>query len=458
MSYKKLALDALTVNSANDRHGELENETAAIGWLFTNHEKAMRALAKDLAETGEVYEPPLVWPNGDAYLVFDGNRRVTCLKLIAEPKRAPSVELQAFFKGLKESWTGTFPTRLECQIEPDRERIDDILLRRHTGTRGGVGRNPWTDRMTATFVERTGKGGGVNVADEIEKRLQAAGALPARKIPWSTANRLLSSEGLRNRVGISVTRGKLQLTHDESLVLPIFRRVAEDLATRKVVLGDLWDNEGKVAYLDGLEAEGVLPLPPLTPPVAGSGAGAGPPANPNPGRGPNPGPGPGPGDPTAPPFAPQPQPAPKPSKRTTLIPQVSHAVVWQAHVQRHRQIWDELQFKLRLDDHPNAISVLFRVLFELAIDNYITRTNLTAVHPNDPLKNKVKKVGADLEAKNKIDGKYASLIRKLDNADGLFSIDTMNRYVHSPDFAPSPSHLTALWDQASRLIVVCLNA
>ena len=91
--------------------------------------------------------------------------------------------------------------------------------------------------MTATFVDRTGKGGGVNVADEIEKRLSAAGMLPARKIPWSTANRLLSSEGLRNRVGISVNRGKFQLTHDETAVLPIFRRLAEDLTTRKVVLG-----------------------------------------------------------------------------------------------------------------------------------------------------------------------------------------------------------------------------
>lgn len=452
MTYKKLPLDVLTVNSANDRHGELENETAAISWLFSNHEKAMRALAKDLAETGDVYEPPLVWPIGNTYMVFDGNRRVTCLKLIAQPKRAPSAELQEFFKGLNKNFTGTFPYRLECQIEPDRERIDEILLRRHTGTRGGVGRSPWTDRMTATFVERTGKGGGVNVADEIEKRLRAADALPAKKIPWSTANRLLSSEGLRNRVGVSVTKGKLQLTHDESLVLPIFQRVAEDLASRKVVLGDLWDNEGKVAYLDSLEAEGILPLPPLNP--SGSAATSNPstPSNPNSSinRGNRA------GSLTKPPVASLL--APKPSKRETLIPRVDHAVVWQAHLQRHHQIWDELQFKLRLNDHPNAISVLFRVLFELAIDNYITRTSLSTIHPNDLLKNKVKKVGADLEAQKKIDPKYAGLIRKLENADGLFSIDTMNRYVHSPEFAPSPSHLTALWDQVSRLIVVCLNA
>jgi hypothetical protein len=457
MAYKKLALKALLVNSANDRHGELKNETAAIAWLFTHHEKAMRKLAKDLAETGEVYEAPLVWPDGPTYVVFDGNRRVTCLKLISQPKWAPSVELQAFFKELKANWNGPFPDRLECQIEKDRERIDEILLRRHTGTRGGVGRNPWTDRMTATFVERTGKGGGVNVADEIEKRLAAADMLPPKKIPWSTANRLLSSEGLRNRVGISVAKSKFQLIHPEPLVLPVFRRIAEDLTGRSVVLGDLWDNEGKVAYLDRLEAEGVLPLPPLPSaatsaagtPRGGSGGGA---TGPGAGSGSGSGAGAGPGA-----ASPPPPPA-KPVKRTTLIPQLSHAIVWQVHIQRQRQIWDELQFKLKLEDHPNAISVLFRVLFELSIDNYITRSNPLGVHPNDSLKNKVKKVGADLEAKGKIDGKYAGLIRKLESADGIFSIDTMNRYVHSPDFAPSPSHLTALWDQVSQLVVICLNA
>lgn len=75
MTYKKLALKALSVNSANDRHGELENETAAMAWLFTHHESAMRKLAKDLTETGEIYEPPLVWPDGTNYVVFDGMNR-----------------------------------------------------------------------------------------------------------------------------------------------------------------------------------------------------------------------------------------------------------------------------------------------------------------------------------------------------------------------------------------------
>ncbi|RUU39463.1 hypothetical protein EOD08_14825 [Mesorhizobium sp. M6A.T.Ca.TU.002.02.2.1] len=434
MAYKKLAIKSLLVNSANDRHGELENETAAIAWLFTNHEQYMRNLARDLVGTGEMYEAPLVWPSGGKFIVFDGNRRVTCLKLLADPKRAPSVELQEYFAGLRPQWNGTFPADLVCQIETDRERIDDILFRRHTGTQGGVGRSPWTDRMTANFVERTGKGGGVNVADEIEKRLKDVGMLPRKKIPWSTVNRLLSSEGLRNRVGISASGGKFSFVHDESTVLPILRRIADDLSQRNVVLGDLWKTAGKKSYIDGLDADGVLP-PQSDAALIGN-------------------------EPDKRALKPKVYrpPVPKPDRRTTLIPHTVYPVVWQAHLQRHHAIWDELQFGLKLTQHPNAISVLFRVLFELSVENYVSRTGLSTVHQNDKLATKAVRVGEDLLSKGKIDAKYAGIINKLPQGDKLFSMDTLNRYVHSPDFAPSPSHLTALWNQSALLVVQCLNA
>lgn len=94
MVYRKLPLTSLIVNPANDRHGELENETAAIVQLFAAQEPHMRNLARDLVAKGEIFEPPLVFPSGDKYVVADGNRRTTCLKLLAAPRRAPTVELQ----------------------------------------------------------------------------------------------------------------------------------------------------------------------------------------------------------------------------------------------------------------------------------------------------------------------------------------------------------------------------
>ena len=77
MTIKSIPLKQLLVNRANDRHGELENETAAIAWLFSAKETHMRNLAKDIAEKGEIYELPLVAPEGERFVVFDGNRRVS---------------------------------------------------------------------------------------------------------------------------------------------------------------------------------------------------------------------------------------------------------------------------------------------------------------------------------------------------------------------------------------------
>src|SRR3546814_5184934 len=107
----------------------------------------MRNLAKDLVAKGEIFEPPLVFPSGDKYLVADGNRRTTCLKLLAAPRRAPTVELQQFFADLKRKWPGTFPDKIECRVEPDRDRVDHLHYRRHTGVQGGIGPSPWNDRM-----------------------------------------------------------------------------------------------------------------------------------------------------------------------------------------------------------------------------------------------------------------------------------------------------------------------
>lgn len=55
MAIRKLPVSSLFVNRANDRHGELENETAAIAWLFKERETHMKNLAKDIVEQGEIY-------------------------------------------------------------------------------------------------------------------------------------------------------------------------------------------------------------------------------------------------------------------------------------------------------------------------------------------------------------------------------------------------------------------
>ena len=106
--------EQLRLNPDNDRHGPLKDEAAAIQWLLDHHSAHMRALAEDLAGRRRLYEPPLVRPDGGANLVFDGNRRICCVKLLINPKLAPSEAWTTFFSELSSNeLVGAYAT-IEC--------------------------------------------------------------------------------------------------------------------------------------------------------------------------------------------------------------------------------------------------------------------------------------------------------------------------------------------------------
>lgn len=433
MKLQNITLDKLEINRANDRHGELENEASAIAWLFNTREVHMKNLARDIVATGKIYEPPLVSPENGNYIIFDGNRRTTCLKLLNNPSKAPTTQLQDFFRNLKDEWDGTFPTEVLCQVEDDRDDIDEILFRRHTGTQNGVGQSTWDDRMKDNFVARSGKKTGFNIADEIEQRLDAAGMLPATKIPRSNLNRLLSSEAIRNRFGFSGQNKEFKFTHEPEVALKTLSRLAEEFSSGKVVLGDIWDNESKLRYVEKLDRQKVLPSDDDLLSDAGNGS------NPKPKQ-----------------KKPKPTPKPQPSKRTTLIPQKDFGILWTGKQHRIQNIWEELQFHLNTEKHTNAVSVLFRVLLELSVENYISE-NSVSVNDNDKLARKIEKIGDALFSQGKIDQKQRSATKKFSQLDQLVSADTLNRYVHSPNFSPSAKHLESVWDTMADLIVACLK-
>lgn len=116
-----------------------------------------------------------------------------------------------------------------------------------------------------------------------------------------------------------------------------------------------------------------------------------------------------------------------------------------------------MQFKLNFSEHPNAISVLLRVLLELSVDNYIKEAPLSTVNESDNLARKAAKVADDMYVKKMIDKKYLGAINKLRQGENLISMDTLNRYVHSSNFNVSPEHLKMLWGTLSSFVVLCLT-
>ena len=204
------------------------------------------------------------------------------------------------------------------------------------------------------------------------------------------------------------------------------QRITSDLARQVVTLGDLWNNEGKRIYLNRLEEDGVLPTEEerLEQPAAPGGA----PRRARPRR---------------------PRAVPR---QTTFIPRDAPHIPWIGAQQRVRAIWEELQ-TLELASHPNAIAALLRILVELSVESYVREHQLQVA---EGLSRRVGAAAASLRERQIIDAAYFDEIDRIRRDDALISIPSMQRYIHSPDFAPMENELRVYWTRLGRFLVACL--
>jgi len=378
----------------------------------------MRALAKDLAETTRLYEYPLVRRDGENYIVFDGNRRVCCLKLLFDPKLSPSEKWLNFFSDLRSEHVAKAFSKVDCEVEADLSVIDEKLYRRHTGSQEGVGQSQWDAEGKSFFLVRTGKQS-VGLGESIERALKAENLIkPDVNLPWSNLERLFSSEPIRKRAGFSFSGGSITHLGDRTKSLQTLKRIADDLAVRKVVLGDIWNNAQKTQYLDRLKTEG-LPIDIATAPRVK----------------------------TAAEFAASPTSA-RPSASRGRVPKDKYLIsaadpnpfVEHPELERAEKIWRELQFTLQFDDHDNAIAVLMRVLLELAIVHYARRQGIV-FSGADSFARRVSAVADSMLNRNFIDSKGRSIIRKFESDKPIVSAHSMHQYVHNANFHPARSDL-----------------
>lgn len=439
---KIIAVDLLRINPSNDRHGEVSSEAEAMLLLLQTLPNQMRELAKDIAKTGQLFMFPLVRPdNNGHFTVFDGNRRLTCLKLLRKPTLAPTEDWKTFFKEATKSGTNSqLPGEVMCLVSEDQDWIDDYLYRIHTGSQSGIGQIRWGNPAKSNFVLRTGKSTKVNLPGAIEQKLKDAGLIDDTvKFKHTNLERILSSEEFRSRVGISVVKGHIAFVRDQLKTMNALSRIVRDLSQGKLNLNHLLKNAEKRKYLDELEEEGILPSAKdaLSQKVDfATGAKT--------------------NDSTTAPSN------RRDEKKSTRYHLIRHGDVLEPDLNgtrnRATDIWDELKYELKFGPHNNAIAVLFRVLLELSTEHYITSQKVSLGEKDSSLGRKFRKVAEHALANDLIDKKYYEGLWKFENTEPLLSANTFNKYVHHKDFFPSDIHLKAMWDTLCPLIKLCLSS
>jgi len=136
-----------------------------------------------------------------------------------------------------------------------------------------------------------------------------------------------------------------------------------------------------------------------------------------------------------------------PSKRRAVL--IPRTCVLTIPDTKPNDIYHELR-RLRLEDFPYAVGVLFRVFLELSIDRYIIAQNLMNKMELDKERLRVKllRVVDHLQQSRAMTKRELTGARRAADPQSFLasSIDTLHSYIHDANFAASPSDLKAAWN------------
>ena len=412
-----------------------EGQHRALQLLAEHLGPKLKALAVHIVANGiNPADLPIVMalPDQSRYTVLEGNRRLAALRALENPESISGAVAPGILKKIRQlsrDYLANPVEEINCVVMRDRDEARPWIELRHTGENEGAGLVPWGSDESARFRSRTG------IA---EAHLQALDFLQERgdltpevrkKLPTTSFKRLIETPVVRSKLGVEVLGGVLRLRADVDSVSRALMHVVNDLASRRIKVGDIYRKEHRERYASKLPARVVVK--PTIPsgqglPVSAKTAGSS----------------------TKRKTRKQSRAA---KKRDRLIPPDCVLAIPPGRIS---DIYVELRKKLSLESHTNAVSVLFRVFVELTVDAYINDNSISGVKTDDKLRKKIEKVAIDLESKKKLNKQQARAIRSANLEHSFLApgVATMNDYVHNKYIFPAPTDLRQHWNSLQAFI------
>lgn len=439
----RLRIEQLLLDTENPRIGDASSQRDALQKVLDDQEEKLFELAQHIATEGmSPIDRLLVLrekANSNRYIALEGNRRVSALKILANPAVLTGLNvkttLQKRLEELANDFDKTTVEPLDCAEADSREAAAPWLHLRHTGENEGRGVVGWSGHAAARFR-------GTDPALQALEFVTAHGNLTEAQhkaigntFPITTLDRLLSTPDVRKRIGVEVKNRKLySALPPEELMKPL-RRIVLDLAQKTVRVGQLMKKEQQVDYIEGFSKgekpslskrgavraiesirENEFKLKPVR---AKSTRKA------------------------------------DPSERKMVVARSAKINVTD---NRTAEIIKELR-RLKLDEFPHAIAVLLRVFLELSVDHYMD-THKLPLHFVDPkggnkrdksLKTKTHEVINHLATNGGVPKKdLLSVERALGDAKSPLHIDLLHAYIHNRFVTPKPRELLAAWNEGQR--------
>ncbi|QTD87949.1 hypothetical protein XcfCFBP6990P_23615 [Xanthomonas citri pv. phaseoli var. fuscans] len=476
-SVQSLTVDLATLDLdlRNPRIDPASHQTQAISEILQAERIGERigekiySLAKSICELASVdpSERLIVIANPQSpgrYIVLDGNRRVTALKLLTETTLLDrddigmSASLNRRMHALRNEYpVDEISTRLDVALADSREEARPFIRLKHTVGLDGAGRSSWSPMQQARFDD--------NGTYKLLTRLRVDGLLNSQTLDQldssefavSTFERAAGSSEFTNRFGGRIASDAYDEGSNPARALFGWARVANDTASGQITSRTIQLTEDVATYLqpvlrdfknttdiennDNEECEGGDATSEPVAPTPRPGVQAITPNTPTPQATPIPGA-----------VAPT-QTAVSPSPATTTVrprsPRVRHYLIDRRNAlpvnqQKCRRIHDELMGKVKVSDAPYACAFLVRSFLELTAHTYLNQFGLRIT---SNFTNNITALAQDLMSQPRMSDEPADRVvigRALLSEAGAY--EGLSDATHNVHVNLSPDHVRATWD------------
>lgn len=412
--------------------------------------KQMLALAKDIATNGLSTAPILVETlRTKQYVVWDGNRRVTALKLLNNPSLAGNKALESQFAAVAKKAAVTIPSKIDVLASTDKKALLKEVLSRHAGALEGAGQLTWDALLRTMFLLGHKATTDYRLAGLLLMWAEDNEIEVGDQFPITTIHRFLNKERLE-RLGFRDTGDVVEPTIDADDAVRIAERIVQDFGPGgSMGVNEVFDDISQDKYVESVLVDLGL-VRPSKPSSTSTGSG-------KPSKGTRHTSADGATD------EPRPKRPRGSSYRTTHKPDYDRKSVVRTRFKpefpdgmwKPEEVLRELR-RLETKHYPLSAAALFRSFFELSTRAYLKRHRMgfaNEMHKNAlaaalHMRQHGRLDQGELEAANR-------RFKEKSQAEQLLQYATLNDYLHSFKAMPDRQSLHVLWSEVEPYLEAC---
>lgn len=468
-----VALIDLLLDEGNPRIRAAHDQRQCIERILRK-EDHMIALMKDIANRGLTTMPIIVMPTTDGrYVVMDGNRRVTALKLLNFPDSCPDERLKPMLRTLLKNHRATIPDTVDVMCSSDPDAVAMEVLARHSGAQDGVGQVDWSAYLRNVYLINHGHPPDYKRAAQYALWAEDQGIFVNDEFPISSLHRFFTADNL-TLLGFRIDKDTdgLVLANKPEQVKQMAQILMTDFHT-DVKVDDVRTPILAQAYIKPVRVRVGLPDTPAQTPAdvdapttaeasdsTGGGGGAAeqsPAGTATTSGAPSDAPISGPAEPTPPTTRAAPTPATPTSERDKLFGKLSPGIPIPATESKAASIVAEMR-KLKVrgaNATPLAVGMLLRHLIELSDAHYVALHTL----PGKPLGKSVHQSALHMKSAGLLNLSQCDIVCRLADpgvsGSALLHIETLQKWMHRETHIPSYEALNIFWDAIAPFVRAC---